>query len=133
MGDSDSTDIAPSFNGSLKVEGRSEKLTCHAGLVLLRELDKRLGFTDSLAASLVDERLPERTVHSLSQLLRTSTYAMAIDSAHPQAAPGIGDDAVCKLTTTDEKRLSILEDESVVLQSQCEREAAIDRDSDGHA
>ena len=54
MGDSDSTAIDPSFNGSLNVEGRSENLTCHAGLVLLREMDERLGLTTSLASKLVD-------------------------------------------------------------------------------
>ncbi|QDV09331.1 hypothetical protein Poly30_48890 [Planctomycetes bacterium Poly30] len=71
MGDSDSTAIDPSFNGSLKVEGRSEKLTCHAGLVLLREMDERLGLTTSLASKLVDERSPMRVQHSLTQMLRT--------------------------------------------------------------
>lgn len=114
MGDSHGTDFAPSFNGSFRVEGRPEKLTCHAGLVLLRELDERLGFTEDLAASLVDLRAPERTQHSLSQLLRTSTYGMAIDSAHAQAAAGMGDDAVFKLTTSDKKGLSMLDDESAV-------------------
>jgi len=114
MGDSNSTDFAPSFNRSLRVEGRPEKLTCHAGLVLLRELDEGLGFTGDLAASLVDERSPDRIQHPLSQMLRTSTYAMAIDSAHAQAAAGMGDDAVFKLTTSDKKGLSMLDDDSAV-------------------
>ena len=88
MGDSNSTDCAPSFNGSLRIEGRPEKLTCHAGLVMLRELDERLALTTDLAARLVDERAPDRIQHSLSQLLRTSTYAT--DRRDEKASPLVG-------------------------------------------
>jgi hypothetical protein len=80
MGDSESTPIFPSFNGSLRVEGRPESLTDHAGLVLLRELDDRLGLTSTLASELVDLRDPSRVQHPLSQMLRTVTYSVAIDS-----------------------------------------------------
>jgi hypothetical protein len=114
MGDSHSTAISPSFNGSLKVEGRSEKLTCHAGLVLLREMDERLGLTASLASKLVDRRSPDRIQHSLTQMLRTATYAMAIDSAQAAAAADMGDDAVFKIATCDKKGLSMLDDDAAV-------------------
>ena len=60
MGDSNSRQFSPSFNGSIRVEGRPEKLTCHAGLMLLRELDERLGVTGELASKLNDERDPHR-------------------------------------------------------------------------
>jgi len=81
---------------------------------MLRELDERLALTTDLAARLVDERAPDRIQHSLSQLLRTSTYAMAIDSAHASAAAGMGDDAVFKFTTSDKKGLSMLDDDAAV-------------------
>lgn len=114
MGDSNTTALAPSFNGSFKVEGRPEKLTCHSGLVLLRELDERLNFTATLASKLVDTRAPERIQHPLTQLLRTATYGMAVDSAHAAAAAGMGDDAVFKITTCDKKGLSMLDDDAAV-------------------
>jgi hypothetical protein len=81
---------------------------------MLRELDEQFGFTIDLAASLTDIRSPDRVQHPLSQLLRTATYAMAIDSAHACAAAGMGDDAVFKIATSDKKGLSMLEDESAV-------------------
>ncbi len=56
MGDSNSSQFSPSFNGSIRVEGRPEKLTCHAGLMLLRELDEKLNVTRDLATDLIDER-----------------------------------------------------------------------------
>ena len=114
MGDSHSTAISPSFNGSLKAEGRSEKLTCHAGLVLLREMDERFGLTASLASKLVDKRSPDRIQHPLTQMLRVATYAMAIDSAQAAAAADMGDDAVFKIATCDKKGLSMLDDDAAV-------------------
>ena len=112
MGDSNDTDFDPTFNGSLHVEGRPEKMTCHSGLVLLRELDERLELTTDLAAKLVDERAPGKVQHSLTQLLRTATYGMAIDSAHVSAAAGMGGDAMFKIATSDKKGLSMLDDEN---------------------
>ena len=114
MGDSKSSQFRPSFNGSLRIEGRPEKLTSHAGLVLLRELDERLGITTNLAKSLVDERSPHRIKHSMSQMLRTSTYAMAIDSAHATDAAARGDDAVFQMATSDKRGLSMLDDDATI-------------------
>ncbi len=114
MGDSNSSQFSPSFNGSIRVEGRPEKLTCHAGLMLLRELDEKLNITSELASKLTDERDADRIQHSLSQMLRTTTYAMAIDSAHANAAAARGDDAVFKIATSDQRGLSMLDDDEAV-------------------
>ena len=114
MCDSNNSRFSPSFNGSIRVEGRPEKLTCHAGLMLLRELDEKLNVRSDLASKLIDERDPDRIQHSLSQMLRTTTYAMAIDSAHANAAAARGSDAVFKLATSDSRGLSTLEDDEAV-------------------
>jgi len=114
MGDSKSSQFRPIFNGSLRIEGRPEKLTSHAGLVLLRELDERLGITTDLANRLVDKRSPHRVKHSMSQMLRTATYAMAIDSAHATAAAARGDDAAFQMATSDRRGLSMLDDDAAV-------------------
>ena len=90
MGDSNSCRFSPTFNDSIRVEGRPERLTYHAGLMLMRELDEKLNVTRDLASKLTDARDPGRIQHSLSQMLRTSTYAMAIDSAHAsEATPNV--------------------------------------------
>ncbi len=114
MGDSNSSQFSPSFNGSIRVEGRAERLTGHAGLILLRELDERLGLTASLAKSLVDDRDPMRVQHPLSQLLRTAIYAMAIDSSGATAAAGMGSDAALRFATSDKRGLSMLDDEASI-------------------
>jgi hypothetical protein len=109
MGDSNSSQFSPSFNGSIRVEGRPEKLTCHAGLMLLRELDEKLDVTDG--------RDPDRIQHSLGQMLRTTTYAMAIDSAHANAAAARGEDAVFKIATSDQRGLSMLDEVTLDIDS----------------
>lgn len=114
MGGFNSSQFSPSFNGAIRVEERPERLTCHAGLLLLRELDERLGVTSDLAARLVDERAASRIQHPLRQMLRTTTYAMAIDSAHASAAAARANDAVFQIATSDSKGLSLLDDDGAM-------------------
>ena len=45
MGETNSTQIRPTFNRSLAIAGSDERLTSLAGLVCLRELDEKLGLT----------------------------------------------------------------------------------------
>ena len=114
MGDSHDTEFAPSFNGSLRVEGRLEKLTANAGLVLLREVDDRLGISDGLSEALVDHRSPERIVHPQRQMIRALVQGMAVDSMHTSAAAAMGDDHLFRMTTSDKKGLSMIGDEQAV-------------------
>jgi hypothetical protein len=114
MGDSNRSQFSLSFNGSIRVESRPERLTCYAGLVLLRGLDEKLDVTCDLASKLTDERAPNRIQHSLSQMLRATTYAMAIDSAHANAAAARRGDTVFKIATSDDRGLSMLDDNEAV-------------------
>jgi hypothetical protein len=65
------------FNRSLKLIGRDERLTSDAGTLLLREADHRLGLTESLAAELHDPRDPAKVRYTLVELLRARVYALA--------------------------------------------------------
>lgn len=114
MGDSESTRIQPSFNGSLDIKGRPEALTAHGGVVLLRELDSRLGITAGLADSLVDQRAPSRVRHPLSQMLRTVTYGMAIDSLGAASSAAMGADAAFRMAISDKRGHSMLDDDCAV-------------------
>ncbi|MDD5351447.1 MAG: IS1380 family transposase [Chthoniobacteraceae bacterium] len=62
------------FNAAVKVEARPERLSGEAGALLEREIDERLGLTDSLAQKLRDPRHPALTVHPLVELLRARLY-----------------------------------------------------------
>jgi len=72
MGESDSTMMPFSFNRSIKVEGRPERLSADAGALLAREVDERLGWTALLAKRLHDPREQDLITHPLIELLNTS-------------------------------------------------------------
>ena len=48
--------IRPTFNRSIRIEGRPERLTAESGALLIREADNRLGFTRDMTAKLIDHR-----------------------------------------------------------------------------
>ena len=53
-------------------------LTSDAGALLLREVDKRLGLIDTLAACFSDPRDPAKTQHTLRTLLAQRVFAIAM-------------------------------------------------------
>ena len=112
MGEPHRTSFRPLHNGSIRVEGRPDRLTAHAGVLLLRELDERLGVTAALERALDDPRAESRVEHRLGTLLRTATYAMAIDSAQSTAAAGLADDSAFRIATSDRRGLSMLADDA---------------------
>lgn len=52
------------------------QITSDAGLISIREFDHRIGFTQSIAACLTDQRHPSYIRHSLSQLLIARLYGI---------------------------------------------------------
>ena len=48
------------FNRSVQLLGREERLSSDAGMLLVREADHRLGLTESWAARLRDPRNPTK-------------------------------------------------------------------------
>lgn len=77
MGEAHSTSLFFTFNGSIRVEARDEKLTANAGVLALREIDDTYSLIDDLAASLRDPRQPRTVTHPLVELLRSRLFAMA--------------------------------------------------------
>jgi hypothetical protein len=63
-----------SFNSALKVDFQGSRVTSDGGLVLLRELDERLGFGELIARHLADSR-GKNTQLPLADLLRQSVYS----------------------------------------------------------
>src|SRR5216683_2932288 len=63
-----------SFNSSLKVDFQGSRVTSHGGLVLVRELDERLGFGELIKRHLADSRGKNRQL-PLADLLRQSVYS----------------------------------------------------------
>ena len=82
MGEEEELVFECTFNRSLRVESREERLTGDAGVVLLRELDERLGLTSSLGDSLYDRRDQEQIRYGLVELLRQRVYGFVQGYRH---------------------------------------------------
>ncbi len=56
MGETQYQPFQLSFNGSLKVDFQGSRVTSDGGLILVRELDERLGFGELIEQHLTDPR-----------------------------------------------------------------------------
>jgi hypothetical protein len=63
---------------SLEVEFSGGAITSDGGVVLLRQIDQRIGLTERLAQVLPDSRDPARCEHRLQDLLRQRIYGLAL-------------------------------------------------------
>jgi hypothetical protein len=70
-------DTTPFLPGLSPIQGKAVvarfdggRLSSEGGLLVLREVERRLGLADRLAACLQDPRAPEKVVHRLAQIIR---------------------------------------------------------------
>src|SRR2546422_10705354 len=75
VGDAKSSPIRLSFNPQLRVEFRGATVTSDAGLLLLRELDERLGLDALIERHLTDPRTGHNRQFPLPDLFRQSIYS----------------------------------------------------------
>ena len=75
MGEKQNQPFQLSFNSALKVDFQGARVTSDGGLILVRELDERLGFGDLIARHLTDSRRGKNTQLPLADLLRQSVYS----------------------------------------------------------
>ncbi len=74
MGETQNQPFQLSFNASLKVAFQGSRVTSNGGLILVRELDERLGFGELIEQHLADPR-GKNTRLPLADLLRQSVYS----------------------------------------------------------
>ncbi len=74
MGELQTEPFQFTFNGFLKVAFQGSRITSDAGLILVRELDERLGLATLIAEHLSDSRQGLNTQFSLA-VLRQSVYS----------------------------------------------------------
>ena len=74
MGESQNQPLQLSFNRFLRIDFEGSRVTADAGLLLVRELDERLGLAGFIQNHLVDSRTWRNTV-SLADLFRQSGYS----------------------------------------------------------
>jgi hypothetical protein len=63
------------FNSSLKIDFQGSRVTSDGGLVLVRELDERLGFGELVDRQLSDSRRGKNIQLPLADLVRQSIYS----------------------------------------------------------
>jgi hypothetical protein len=75
MGEKQSRPFHFSFNSSLKVGFQGSRITSDAGLLVVRQLDERLGLSQLISDNLKNERRGQNTQLPLPDLLRQSIYS----------------------------------------------------------
>lgn len=104
----DLTPFWADFNGSLRIDSRSERLTTEAGAVILREVAERLGIVPWLVERLHDPRNPQLITHPLAELLHTSVLMMAQGWRDRDDADALRDDAAMRLAVSTRRGISPL-------------------------
>lgn len=78
------------------------EVSADAGVLLLREFDEKLGFTETLAQKLTDPRLPEFTSHTLRDLLCQYLYQITQGYADADDADSLRIDPALRLAVGKE-------------------------------
>jgi hypothetical protein len=81
----------------VQVDFSGGDLSSDGGLLLLAQLDRRLGLTERVAACICDPRLPERIQHSLLSLIRQRVYQIAAGYADCNDADRLRGDPALKV------------------------------------
>ena len=102
-------DIRPSFNGSVRFEGRPEHLTSNAGALLLREVLERLGVRSLLEHELVDPRNPEAITHPQIELVMTLILLFALGWGDQDDADRFRQDPALRLAVSKRRGIRALE------------------------
>ena len=97
-------DPTPSFPGLSPVHGQAivarfdgGRLSSEGGLLALREVERRLGLADRLAACLEDPRAPERVVHPPAEIIRFRLLMIAAGYVDGNDADTLRHDPMFKL------------------------------------
>ena len=85
-----------SFNRSVKLRGETQNVTPNGGVLLLREVDHRLGLVNDVAQALFDPRQPHLVRYPLPELLRERIYAFALGYARQDDADMLAHDPAFK-------------------------------------
>ena len=75
VGEKEKQPFQLSFNSSLRVDFQGARVTSDGGLILVRELDERLGLSALVQRHLSDSRRGKNTQLPLIDLLRQSVYS----------------------------------------------------------
>jgi len=89
VGETQNRSFQLSFNSSLKVDFQGARVTSDGGLILVRELDERLGLSVLIERHLSDSRRGKNVQLPLSDLLRQSVYSEVAGKCLPRQRGGL--------------------------------------------
>ena len=101
--------LTASFNRSLQVEARDERLSGDGGAVLLREAMERSGIVADLADWLEDPRDPDLITYTPADLLRTRLLLMGQGWRHGQDVDRLRQDPALCVTATGQRGADTLD------------------------
>src|ERR1700687_904169 len=97
VGETQNRPFQLSFNSSLKVDFQGSRVTSDDGLVLVRELDGRLGLSELVDRHLSDSRRGKNIQLPLADLLRQSIYSRLAGYEDVNDAARLAQDPTCRL------------------------------------
>lgn len=109
MGEAQANVFEPDFNRSIKVKAVDQRLTSHAGALLLRDFDHQLGLTESLADQLIDPRNQIRIRYQAVELIRERAYALAMGAQHQDDLDRLAHDPAVKIASWDRPGEEVLD------------------------
>src|SRR5450759_1648996 len=100
MGEKQNQPFQLSFNSSLKVDFQGSRVTSDGGLVLVRELDERLGLSELIEHHLTDSR-GKNTQLPLADLFRQSVYSRLAGYEDVNDAERLSQDPTLRLISSE--------------------------------
>jgi hypothetical protein len=97
VGETQNRPFQLSFNNALKVDFEGARVTSDGGLILVRELDERLGLSVLIERHLSDSRRGKNVQLPLSDLLRQSVYSRLAGYADVNDAERLSQDPTFRL------------------------------------
>jgi Transposase DDE domain group 1 len=101
MGEKHHQPFQLSFNHSLRVNFQGARVTSDGGLMLVRELDERLGLGELIAQHLTDSRRGKNTQFPLADLLRQSVYSRLAGYEDVNDAERVSQDPTFRLISSE--------------------------------
>jgi hypothetical protein len=102
-----------SFNGSVRIETRQDRLTSDAGVLLMRELLEKLRLIDWLTEHVDDPRDPDLTTHALSSLLRARLLMLCQGWRDADDIDLLREDPAFRLSVSDDRGVRPLREDEL--------------------
>ena len=102
--------FTPSFNRAIKIRQGDSRLTSHAGAIILREADHRLGLVESLVERMCDPRHPDKIRYTLSELLRERIFALSLGESAQDDVDRLAHDPALRMATWDRSGEQVLDE-----------------------